>query len=50
MEEREEDICGFNSPFGEALTGTLPPLRRLGTLGGEGKGEVATLFNCIDAT
>jgi len=30
MEEREENICGFDSPFGEALTGTFVPSPPLG--------------------
>jgi len=50
MEEREENICGFDSPFGEALTGTFvpsPPLGPLGSPWGEGKGEVVPLYNCI---
>jgi len=25
MEERDENICGFDSPFGEAFTGTFVP-------------------------
>jgi len=36
MEEREENICSFDSPFGEALTGTFvpsPPLGLQGLLG-----------------
>jgi len=46
MEEREENICGFDSPFAEALTGTFVPSPPLAP-GGEGKGEVIPLFNCI---
>jgi len=30
MEERDENICGFDSPFGEALTGTFVPSPPLG--------------------
>jgi len=43
-EEREENICGFDSPFGKALTGTFVPSP---PWGGEDTGEVVPLFNCI---
>jgi len=46
MEEREENICSFDSPFGEALTGTFVPSPPLGAPGAPG-GEVGPLFNCI---
>jgi len=50
MDEREENICGPDSPFGEALTGTFVPSPPLVPPGERVKGEVVPFFNRIDTS